>query len=179
MTGAIESGNPSYWAGYGIPSSAGSMIGTNAIIAKPCSSCPTGTGQCTARFGIYTLAYCLQMNFQRKSWKDSCSQKIHVLEAFPVAKHNRLAFARCTKIIRISGDSRKNVAFTLACLFAGASADSYYLAGYETNQVVAGTGNLKLGNLQAARSSSGSIQALFTMFLNQSTSELNSPMNIM
>lgn len=42
VTGAIESGNPSYWAGYGIPSSAGSMIGTNAIIVKPCSSCATG-----------------------------------------------------------------------------------------------------------------------------------------
>ncbi len=64
-------------------------------------------------------------------------------------------------------------------LAAGASADNYYLGGYDTSQVVAGRGSLKLGGLQAAKSGSGSIQALFTMFLNQSTTELNSPMDIM
>jgi len=42
MTAAMESGNPSFWAGYGIPSTPGEMEGANAIIVKPCATCPTG-----------------------------------------------------------------------------------------------------------------------------------------
>ena len=62
---------------------------------------------------------------------------------------------------------------------AGASADSYALRSTDTSGVVAGTGALLVGDLQAARSSGGSIQALFTLFMPQSVEELNSQTNIM
>lgn len=41
LTGAIE-GTTDGWLGFGFPAVAGEMIGGNAIIAKPCSTCVTG-----------------------------------------------------------------------------------------------------------------------------------------
>lgn len=41
LTGAIE-GTTDGWLGFGFPAVAGQMIGGNAIIAKPCSTCVTG-----------------------------------------------------------------------------------------------------------------------------------------
>ena len=59
---------------------------------------------------------------------------------------------------------------------AGASADSYYLAGETASQVVAGSGKLNLTQLSAAKTSTGAMQATFAMFLAQnvsSTSQIN------
>lgn len=41
LSGAIE-GTTDGWLGFGFPAVAGEMIGGNAIIAKPCSTCPSG-----------------------------------------------------------------------------------------------------------------------------------------
>ena len=41
LTGAIE-GTTDGWLGFGFPAVAGEMIGGNAIIVKPCSTCVTG-----------------------------------------------------------------------------------------------------------------------------------------
>ena len=55
MAAAIESGNPIFWAGYGIPSTPGQMVGANAIIVKPCSSCPTGAPQYPSPFSTLSI----------------------------------------------------------------------------------------------------------------------------
>lgn len=49
----------------------------------------------------------------------------------------------------------------------------------DVSGVVAGTGELKVGDLQAARSTAGKIQALFTLYMPQTVDELNSQTNIM
>ena len=41
LTGAME-GSTDGWLGFGFPAVAGEMLGGNAIIAKPCSTCVTG-----------------------------------------------------------------------------------------------------------------------------------------
>ena len=41
LTGAMEASTAG-WLGFGFPAVAGQMQGGNAVIAKPCSSCPSG-----------------------------------------------------------------------------------------------------------------------------------------
>lgn len=41
LSGALE-GTTDGWLGFGFPAVPGEMIGGSAIIAKPCSACPTG-----------------------------------------------------------------------------------------------------------------------------------------
>lgn len=101
LYGALESSSTTQWAGFGLAQTADQMIGANAIIVKPCSSCSTG-----------------------------------------------------------------------------ASVDKYLLAGYDSSQVVAGTGNLTLLGTSAASSSRG-LQTTFTAALPQATTDLDSGSNIM
>ena len=42
MSAAIQFDAVNSWAGYGLPAQPDYMIGADAIIVKPCSSCPTG-----------------------------------------------------------------------------------------------------------------------------------------
>ena len=66
------------------------------------------------------------------------------------------------------------------CQFrAGASADSYLLSSYQSSGVVAGTGSLTLTDVQAARSSDGTIQAAFVADLGASGINADAATDIM
>ena len=57
--------------------------------------------------------------------------------------------------------------------------DQYYLAGYGVTSVIAGTGKLDLGDVNAARAPDGTLQATFHMYLPQSVDALSSPLSLM
>ena len=62
---------------------------------------------------------------------------------------------------------------------AGAEADRYLLASYQSSDINAGTGNLQVQSIEAAQRGGGGLQALFTLRLDQTVAEWNAAKSIM